>query len=58
MGNNPDIGVDELGNIVFNNVKTKEMLMTDWPFKSFYHTREGLNVIRLKCISNKPKNTK
>ena len=35
MGNNPDIGVDELGNIVFKNVKTKEILVTNWPFESF-----------------------
>jgi hypothetical protein len=35
MGNNPDIGIDNIGNIIFKNVSTKEMLYTKLPFKDF-----------------------
>lgn len=35
MGNNPDIGVDELGNIVLKDVSTGKTLSTGWSFESF-----------------------
>jgi len=35
MGNNPDIGVDSVGNIVFKNVNTGKTLLTDWLFTNF-----------------------
>lgn len=35
MGNNPDIGVDDSGNIVLKDVKTGKTLQTDWGFESF-----------------------
>ncbi|MCZ8514932.1 polymorphic toxin-type HINT domain-containing protein [Paenibacillus filicis] len=34
-GNNPDIGVDDLGNIVLKDVRTGKTLQTDWSFESF-----------------------
>ncbi|BCJ92676.1 hypothetical protein acsn021_02450 [Anaerocolumna cellulosilytica] len=35
MGNNPDIGVDDFGNIVLKDVRTQKTLQTNWSFKSF-----------------------
>ncbi|MBQ4900938.1 hypothetical protein KB559_19040 [Paenibacillus sp. Marseille-P2973] len=35
MGNNPDIGIDQNGNIVIKDVKTGKTLPTDWSFDSF-----------------------
>ena|GEM_PF-1912661 len=35
MGNNPDIGVDDIGKIVLKDVKTGKTLLTNWSFESF-----------------------
>ncbi|MCE5284537.1 MAG: hypothetical protein LLG02_01625 [Pelosinus sp.] len=35
MGKNPDIGVDSLGNIVLKDVRSGEILQTNWSFSSF-----------------------
>jgi hypothetical protein len=35
MGNNPDIGVDSLGNVILKDVRTGKILPTTWSFESF-----------------------